>query len=370
MKNCSLVRKFGSCVGSATLALNLFSSVGSQSVAAAGSFLESKFFKIVYKLISDDDLKVFNADAFWEQQTTKKGVNVDSLKKRNLIFLIKLKKFCDIMSRDKDIQNNELKKEKIDALKCDVEKVLVGDISEKIDEFFKSDFFKDNISCFTGIKNNAQNFIINFVLTLKDEALLRNFKQLYQNYNLYLVIFCYSHFEDLATTFYNRINMLLYLGRISDFGSGVLKAGEEYLERDSEEFVLAQLNRIKAYSEDLIKSGILTEEQLYEVLHTCYQFLTIIDMKYQDEVNKLVSCKEEGSFRKYISELAQASSIYKTRVIWLSDPRFKKILAADKKLQASLKKAGLDSISQENCFFDTEYDSFYRDGKEVLLDKF
>ena len=363
MKNCSLVRKFGSCVGSATLALNLFSSVGSQSVAAAGSFLKSKFFEIVYKLISDDDLKVFNADAFWEQQTTKKGVNVDSLKKRNLIFLIKLKKFCDIMSCSEGIQNNKLKKEKINALGCDVEKVLVGDISEKIDEFFKSDFFKDNISCFTGTDDLQSNSLILNLLTKTDVDLFTAFRTTYFN-KPWVHLFCLKNANELATTFFNRINMVLWLQQIFGFLCDISKS-KNCLESKDKKEICRVLLRLLAYGEDLINSKSLTEDELYGLLVTCYQCIAKEDMENAShELEELFLYKRVGSFKNFISEKAQDYFIYKFRVVRASDPHFIKYFNSRPDLALNFFKSGFNPLAPGNAFYDTENYQLFFEEKE------
>ena len=136
MKSYSLVRKFSSCVGSATLTGSLFASVGTQNVAAVNNFLQSKFFSKLCNLVKDEDLKVLDVNAFWEEQEKDSKNNLEHLKNKRLLTLVKLWKLAD-KNTNESFQKNASRRKMALKFKNDVETVLKSDISEQIDEFFR-----------------------------------------------------------------------------------------------------------------------------------------------------------------------------------------------------------------------------------------
>ena len=302
MKSYSLVRKFGSCVGSATLTAGLLFSVSSQSAAAViCPFLESKFFCKVYSLIKEEDLKVFNNENFWKKQTKKTGINVKLLEGKSLLFLIEIKKFCDI-NCDPEKQLDEEKRQKAEALKADAETVLSGDISKKIDEFFKSDFFKNNLSFFTGKDIPSENSFILKALTDKDEDLFRSFQEIFNSHK-YVLDFCLKYFDDLATTYYNRINTILFLKGIMLSTLNLSFNGAEYLKKLSLESIRLKIARLSAYGEDLVKFKLFTADRIYRTIFNYYNFLIkVSNESCEDNLEPLRDYKDKDKefFEGYI----------------------------------------------------------------------
>ncbi len=143
MFNRSSSRKFGSsfCVLAASSSLISFSSTN--NVFASEEFLNSNFLKALIDVIEDSDIEKFDCKEFWDNQSTTPGTNVEILKNESLLTLAELKKFAGINSRE-EYQKDEQKRLKVKAVDNDVDTVLLGDMGEKIREFFQSNFFKNN----------------------------------------------------------------------------------------------------------------------------------------------------------------------------------------------------------------------------------
>ena len=123
MKNCSLVRKFGSCIGFTTLTLGLFSGLGSKCAFANEELLKNKLFLVLLKAVTEKDVKNYNVDAFWNEQEKDAGQNVEKLKVKSLWTLVKLWKFSND-NTDEKIQKIDSRRELAQNFKKDVEKIL------------------------------------------------------------------------------------------------------------------------------------------------------------------------------------------------------------------------------------------------------
>ena len=455
MKNCSLVKKLGSFIGSGTLVASLFSSVNPQSVTALKSFLESKLFASLYNLVSDDDLKDFNTEKIFDSNFVlnlkeedyaflnklqefchiycdeksqnnetirrialdfkgnfgniiKKWPNLEKedficldkldrflskqcnenlqknmvnmqiasklrnivkaisgefldLREKDLIFLVKLKKFCD-KNCDEKYQEDKLKRQRANKIREKIEVILNGNIEKKLDEFFKSDLFEDNVSYFTGSSIPEQNELILNVLRIKEEDCCDLFFDF--SSSLFFHVFCSEHADDLKTTGYARFHLILSLWEIIDFSKEILN-DENYVNKLEKEDYTRYFYCFRVFSSDLIKFKIFIEKEVKEIFVTCCNKNTASPSlklhKNSDVINQLI---KEGSFydldfKKRLVRL-QASRT-------MSDPYYKALDNMFKKFSnASIKSAFyevLDNMIAEEFSKDLEITTNNKDSK-------
>ena len=456
MKNCSLVKKLGSFIGSGTLVASLFSSVNPQSVTALKSFLESKLFASLYNLVSDDDLKDFNTEKifdsnfvlnlkaedlklldmlqyfcnihcdkkFQKDETEEKEIIFDfkknfdtiikkrpnlekedyiyldkldrflsrqynknfqkneflaqiasklrniinvisggflDLKEKDLIFLVKLKKFCD-KNCDEKYQKNELKRQRANVLREKIEVILNGNIEKKIDEFFKSDLFEDNVSYFTGSSIPEQNELILNVLRIKEEDCCNLFFDF--SSSLFFHVFCSEHADDLKTTGYARFHLILSLWEVINFSKEILN-DENYVNKLEKEDYTRYFYCFRVFSSDLIKFKIFTEEEVKEIFVTCCNKNTASPSlklhKNSDVINQLIkeSSFYDLDFKKRLVRLQSLRT--------MSDSYYKALDKIFKKFSsASIKSAFyevLDSMIAEEFSKDLEIATNNKDSK-------
>ncbi len=134
-------RKFGSAFGIVATTGSVVSHSGSSRVFASKEFLNSNLLKSILDEIQVWEVKPFDVGSFWNNQSSKPGMNVEVLKSKKLLTLAKLMKFADLNTGE-EFQKDEKKRQKALALKKDVETVMMGNMEDKIKEFFRGDFFK------------------------------------------------------------------------------------------------------------------------------------------------------------------------------------------------------------------------------------
>ncbi len=141
----SFRRKIGSTFLTLAAPSSMISLCGSNKVCASKEFLNSKLFQAMLKVFENNDkdnennnniIRRLDCDSLWNNQSTKKGTNVETLSKKKLETLVALYYIAN------KYKNSEQKTHKANALLFDVETVLQGNMEEKIEEFFKSEFFK------------------------------------------------------------------------------------------------------------------------------------------------------------------------------------------------------------------------------------
>ena len=294
MKSYSFVKKLGSNLGLITLSSSLIFGAGSQNVFAKGSFLESKLFKSLYGLFSDNDLKEFNTNDFWHNLFENKDDISEYLKEKNLVFLVKLKKFCDKKCSEEVPQNEEYR-QRIKNLSDRIEIILNGNIEKKIDEFFKSEFFKKHVRTFTGGDIPEQNALIIEMLNVEEE----NYGALFFKFstNLFVNAFCSTSAEDLEKTGYTRFHLILSLWEVNNISKEVLN-NEYYVKNLEEEDYSCNFFYFRVFASDLVKFKIFKAEDVHKV------FLAFAERENQDvkSINKesTIWYEKEDDFSKLI----------------------------------------------------------------------
>ena len=343
MKNYSLIRRFGSNFGLITLSSSFISGIGSQNVSAQGSFLESKFFKSLYDLFSDDDLKDFNTNNFWYKLSEKDGKVSEDLKGKELVFLVKLKKFCDKKCNEES-QQNEMERKIAANVSREIKAILNGNIEKKIDDFFKSKFFEKHIRAFANCDVPEQKTLIIKMLSTEEE----NYGEWFSKTppSLFLHAFCSSFAEDLKTTGYTRFQLILYLWKVINISKEIL-SDKDYVKKLEEKEYAGNFFYFRVFASDLVKFKIFKAEDVHKI------FLAFSEKNNQGfkSINKenIAPHKREGYFNKLI----KGYSFYKLdeKKILIRLP-LDSILDSDSKrleeTEKSMTKITLGKISKED----------------------
>ena len=226
------------------------------------------------------------------------------LKEKDLIFLVKLKKFCD-KNCDEKYQKDKLKRQRANELREKIEVILNGNIEKKIDKFFKSDFFAKSISSFTDCCISEHNNLILEILSIDE----KNYGEWFSKYlpSLFAHAFCSEYADDLKTTGYARLHLILSLWEVINFSKEILN-DENYVNKLEKEDYTRYSYCFRVFSSDLIKFKIFTEEEVCQVLSALYDKENIGSNKKLENINKIII--EPNEKLEKINQIIKESSFY------------------------------------------------------------